>query len=197
MPRRCPEGTICFDGFTLFILVCVVGVIAYVVKERQSIVTNVDVRNQPAPASFGGDMFVKPGYGYSVARNDVLLNPYSPPLVHDFGFGARGVPINVPTQGYQASYSQVGLLTRGGGQETILPLMGRATIQNRDKWAYYAISDQNNSVKLPIVRGGRSCSNDTGCDRLYNGDTVYVEGYNSAFNVTMYESGSMQYIPYM
>ena len=189
MPRRCPEGTICFDGFTLVILVCVVGVVAYVIRERQSIITNVDVRNQPA--SF------RPGYGYTTAHNDILLNPYSPPLVQDFGLGARGVPINVPTQGYQSSYSQVGLLTRGGGQETILPLMGRATIQNRDKWAYYGISDQNNSVKLPIVRGGRSCSNDTGCDRLYNGDTVYVEGYNSAFNVTMYESGNMQYIPYL
>ena len=75
--------------------------------------------------------------------------------------------------------------------------MGRATISNRDKWAYYAISDQNNSVKLPVVRGGRSCSNDQGCDRLYNGDTIYVEGYNTSFNVTMYESGTPQYIPYL
>ena len=197
MPKRCPDGVVCFEGVSFILLICIIGLGVLIIKGRQSPVSaTVSLQNNPTPNP--GGLYVKPGYGYTNAANDILLNPYAAPLVHDFGISSsRGVPINVPTQGYQTAYDQVGLLTRSGGQETILPLMGRATISNRDKWAYYAISDQNNSVKLPVVRGGRSCTNDQGCDRLYNGDSVYVEGYNTAFNVTMYESGTPQYIPYL
>jgi hypothetical protein len=199
MPKRCPDGVICFEGATFILLVCIIGLGIFILKGKQSAVsTTVSLQNPNINIPSSNELYVKPGYGYTNTSNDALLNPYAPPLVYDFGItGTRGVPINVPTQGYETSYSQVGLLTRAAGQETILPLMGRATISNRDKWAYYAISDQNNSVKLPVVRGGRSCTNDQGCDCLYNGDTVYVEGYNTAFNVTMYESGSPQYIPYL
>ena len=37
------------------------------------------------------------------------------------------------------------------------------------------MSDQNNSIKLPINRNGRSCTNEYGCDCLFNGDSVYVD----------------------
>jgi hypothetical protein len=30
---------------------------------------------------------------------------------------------------------------------------------------------------------------------VYNGDTVYVEGYNDAFKVTAYDNSVMQYLP--
>jgi len=66
---------------------------------------------------------------------------------------------------------------------------------SRDKWQFYTMSDKNNSVKLPVSKGGRSCTNEYGCDNLYNGDTVYVEGYNDAFKVTIYDNSNIQYIP--
>jgi hypothetical protein len=50
-------------------------------------------------------------------------------------------------------------------------------------------------IKLPITNKGRSCTNEYGCDNLYNGDTVYVEGYNDSFRATVYETSSFQYIP--
>ena len=32
---------------------------------------------------------------------------------------------------------------------------------------------------------------------LYNGDTIYVEGYDSVFKVTMYENDKPRYIPFI
>ena len=129
-----------------------------------------------------------------------MLDPYVPPLRDNRflvpGRDVRGaIPINVPTQGVDTNYRQVGLLTRINGQETILPLMGRPTITNRDKWNFYSMSDKNNAIKLPITNAGKSCTSEYGCDNLYNGDTVYVEGYNDAFKVTMYDNNTIRYIP--
>jgi hypothetical protein len=142
-------------------------------------------------------------YGVSNAQEDVLLNPYVPPLRDDRasldirGPVAVAVPINVSTQGTgNAAYRQVGILTRINGPETILPLMGRPLFRNRDKWQFYTISEKSNFIKLPISVKGRSCTNEYGCDNVYNGDTVYVEGYNDAFKVTAYDNSVMQYLPF-
>ena len=131
---------------------------------------------------------------------DVLMNPYEPPLRDDRyfrmpPFGGRGVPINIPTQSIDTPYRQIGLLTRMNGTETILPLMGKPLFANRDKWNFYTMSDKNNSIKLPVTNKGRSCTNEYGCDNLYNGDSVYVEGYNDAFKVTVYDNQIIRYLP--
>ena len=76
-------------------------------------------------------------------------------------------------------------------------LLGRPVFTNRDKWQYYTMSDQNNSVKLPVSQNGKSCTNEYGCNRLYDGDTVYVEGFNDIFRVTVYDNNVMEYIPYL
>ena len=109
-----------------------------------------------------------------------------------------GIPINIPTQSVDTNYRQVGILTRlNGNSDMILPLMGKPLFTNRDKWNYYTMTDKNNMIKLPITYKGRSCTNEYGCDKLYNGDTVYVEGYNDAFKITVYENDIMRYIPYL
>jgi hypothetical protein len=94
----------------------------------------------------------------------------------------------------------MGLLTPlhdKSGKNKILPLMGRPLFTNRNKWQYYTMSDQNNSVKLPIIRNGRSCTNEYGCDELYSADIVYVEGYNQAFRITIYDNDTIKYIPFL
>jgi hypothetical protein len=108
------------------------------------------------------------------------------------------VPINVQTNlgAVDTTYRQMGLLTPLNGSNKILPLMGRVVFVNRDTWQYYTMSDQNNSVKLPVVKNGKSCTNEYGCDRVYSGDTVYVEGYNQAFKVTIYDSDVVRYLPF-
>ena len=75
--------------------------------------------------------------------------------------------------------------------------MGRPLYVNRNKWQYYAISDQRNGIKLPIKIHGRNASNEYGVDEIYNKDTVFVQGYNQTYHVEMYENDTLQYIPDM
>jgi hypothetical protein len=112
------------------------------------------------------------------------------------------IPINISTNvgAVDTNYRQMGLLTPlhdKTNKKKILPLMGRPLFTNRNKWQYYSMSDQNNSVKLPIIRNGRSCTNEYGCDEMYSTDIVYVEGYNEAFRVTIYDSDTIKYIPFL
>jgi hypothetical protein len=106
------------------------------------------------------------------------------------------VPINVPTNiGYVSQkYQQVGILTPKN-KKTILPLMGRQIFTSRDKWQYYTMSDQFNSIQLPIIKNHRNCTNEYGCDMLSSNDVVFVEGYDEAFKVTIYGDSSLSYLP--
>ncbi len=112
------------------------------------------------------------------------------------------IPINVPTNiGFipQATYMQVGILSplHDKTEHKILPLMGRPLFANRDKWQYYSMSDQNNSIRLPIIKNRKNCTDEYGCDMLSDRDHVYVEGYNQMFRVTLYQNNTMRYIPVM
>ena len=134
---------------------------------------------------------------YVMPIPDVLENPYVPPLRDDrYHDAVIPIPINVRTQGppVNVNYRQVGLLTRVNGKETMLPLMGRPLQKNRDKWQFYTMSDKNNSIKLPISFRKKSCTSEYGCDNIYNGDTVYVEGYKDAFRATIYDNAVMEYL---
>ena len=181
-----------------FIVVIILGLCYYLFKLQNSnkiIIKQNNTQQETQPSFFSS--FFRPNIPYT---NDVLLDPYVPPLRDNRflvpGRDIRGaVPINVPTQGVETNYRQVGILTRINGPETILPLMGRPTITNRDKWNFYCMSDKNQAIKLPVTNAGKSCTSEYGCDNLYNGDTVYVEGYNDAFKVTMYDNSTIRYIP--
>ena len=109
------------------------------------------------------------------------------------------VPINVSTNvdAVETSYRQVGILTplNGKSKDNILPLMGRPLFVRRSLWNYYTISNQHNNVKLPISVKGRSALNENGVDQLYSGDTVYIEGANEAYKVTVYDNSTIKYIP--
>jgi len=161
------------------------------------------------------------GIGGPSSSQDVLLNPYVPPLrdnsvgatrpIYDIrggvetihygehgGYGGGGgVRVNVPTRSVDTTYRQVGILTRSGGQhETILPLIGRPLFTNRDKWQFYTLSDKNNAIKLPVIINGKSGTGEYGCNNVSTGDMIYVEGYNDAFRVTAYDSASLRYLPF-
>jgi len=138
-------------------------------------------------------------------RTDPFNDPYMPPLKFDGPFyttptipDIRGaIPINIKTRGTNADFAQVGILTRKNGtDDMILPLMGSRLMTGRDKWTYYTISNNGNiNTKLPISVAGRSCTNEYGCDEIYNKDTVYVEGYKDVFEATVYENGTFSYLP--
>jgi hypothetical protein len=62
-----------------------------------------------------------------------------------------------------------------------------------DKLQYYTVAE--GGAKLPISVNGRSCTGEYGCNEVFNGDTVYVEGYGDVFKATIYESGQYSYDP--
>ena len=69
-------------------------------------------------------------------------------------------------------------------------------MSGRDKWQYYSMSNTGHlNSKLPININGKSCTGEYGCDPIYNGDMVYVEGYNDLFKVTKYENDTLRYLP--
>ena len=208
MSKKCPPGVICIENMTLlFIIVAICTfllIIQYVkpvAPSQQNEQTEMSLNLYPPLNTYLSSVFTRPNLGYTRDTGDVLLNPYTAPLRDDryiTGSGdPRGIPINIQTQGVDAAYRQTGILTRINGPETILPLMGRPLITNRDKWQFYTMSDKNQAVKLPVSKNGRSCTNEYGCDNLYDGDTVYIEGYNDAFKVTNYDNNVMKYIPFI
>ena len=213
MPKKCPPGVFCIENMTLTLLLIVIGVSTFLIYSRMQQVYRVS-SSENKTSDLGWNpfqIFFRPNVPYSNVRGDVYMNPYTAPMrdtrymvpSHDIrgqvhqGPQVNGIPINVPTQSVDTHYRQVGILTRHTGEETILPLMGRPLFANRYKWQFYTMSDKNNSVKLPISNAGRSCTGEYGCDNLFNGDNVYVEGYNDAFKVTMYDNASIQYIPFL
>lgn len=151
---------------------------------------------------------------------EILNNPFSPPLRNDFlsyfpsfggyngGYGNRrdldlrgSIPIPMATQGfgYSRDYTQNGILTRVDENDSnnplIIPLMGRRSSVNRDRMQYYTMSNTNSSInsKLPIKIKGKSCTGEQGCNEIYTGDEVIVEGYNKPFLATIYENNTFQY----
>lgn len=222
MAKKCGQGVICFENMTFALLFILVIMFFYMMMARGN--TNKEgesTHEHTHSVSYNPfEIFFKPNIPYSNVPGDVYMNPYTAPMKdtrymvpsHDIRGvppnhhvqvpsghqHQHGVPVNVPTQSIDTHYRQVGILTRQNGRdETILPLMGRPLFTSRDKWQYYSMSDKNNSVKLPLSSGGRSCTSEYGCNNLYNGDSVYIEGYNDAFKVTVYDNSPIQYIPYL
>jgi len=165
--------------FFVFILLFLITMLAFCInKPNNQITTN---------------MSCPPYYKHG----DVFMDPYKPPLKDNKFYTKHvGIPINIPTSTVDANYDCVGILTRMGGKETILPLFGRPLHFGRNHWQYYAMSDKNNNIKLPVINSGKSCTGEYGCNNLSNGDVVYVEGLNDAFKATIYENNVPRYIPF-
>jgi len=205
---KCPPGVFCIENMTLvFIIVLILSVsIGTIYLSNNKNLTKIEYvnKNIDLPGeNVNTGLFPRASYSFSNVDNDVLLNPYEGPtrdnrLFPNLNIYSSRIPINIPTQSFDTNYRQIGILTRiGGNKEMILPLMGRPLITNRDKWNFYTMSDKNGMIKLPIKHKGRKCMTDTGCDDLYTGDVVYVDGYDSDFKVTTYENDMPKYIPYI
>jgi len=148
MVRKCPPGVLCFENITLVIIaIIVVGIAIYAhsrffgpghghhganISANPIIMMSSDQQYSDSALDFG--------IGGPSSNQDVLLNPYVPPLrdnsvgstrpIYDIrggvdtihyggmgsgGGGGGGVRINVPTRSVDTTYRQVGILTRSGG----------------------------------------------------------------------------------
>jgi hypothetical protein len=184
--KKCPPGVMCIENITLFILLVIAGIIVYLWNNSKKETTN-NTNNIQVHETRG-------------MREDILLNPYTPPYRND-GYGAiRNQMVATNIGAVDVSYRQIGILTPTSKSaivdtqtNQILPLMGRPLFTNRDKWQFYTMT--KNNIKLPITNKGKSGSNEYGCDNIYNGDIIYVEGYSEGFRATIYENDTMRYMP--
>ena len=203
MAKICPPGFICIENMTIIFLIlvlCLAGIVWY--KFGNS---NTDTKATQHYINVLNPTIPKFNTVFSTNPRNILMNPFTAPLKNGNFFprdggDPRGIPININTRGFDTNYRQVGILTRNvqvQGEEVILAVMGRPLYTNRSKWQYYTMNDKSNAIKLPMSHNGRSCTSEYGCDELMSGDSVYVEGYNDAFKVTIYENSQPRYIPFL
>ena len=216
MVKKCPPGVVCVENITLSLLLIIFLVLGFFIymNSKQNITVNDNNHITVENKRERGNLFsgILPSWPYTNLPKDVLLNPYAAPYRDERYFvpevtyvppsSMRSVvPINVSTNigAVDTTYRQMGIITplNGVSKDNILPLMGRPLFTNRDKWQYYTISNQHNNVKLPISFKGRSALNDYGVDQIFDGDTIYVEGYNEPFRVTVYENDTIKYLPFV
>lgn len=225
MSKRCIKGgVLCVENITL-ILFFILGLLVFLFYRLGGRQDTTFLMQSAQPMQPMQSLQPKPNTFYTSDSADVLTNPYAPPLKDNMlisgrggtamdmgaatsGASTRGIPINVATSSaVNTGYRQTGILTKANqasngsnannDSPVILPLMGRPLFTSRDKWMFYTISDKNNSMKLPIVIKGRNALSEIGVDNVYDGDTVYVQGYNETFRVTLYENSTPQYIPFL
>ena len=204
MAKKCAPGILCIENYTLLFFTFLIIVILYFmyIKYTKNLHLHSASSTSSASSTRNYNSYITPflGNGYSNKENDVLLNPYSAPMRDDriynnSNYSGPKLAINIPTQSINAEYRQIGILTRVNGPETILPLLGRPLFTNKDKWNFYTMNDKNGMIKLPLRFKNKSCTSSQGCDNVYSGDTVYVEGYSDIFRVTVYDNNTLEYIP--
>jgi len=198
---KCPPGVICFENFTFTFFIIAIIIFMYIIYNHQTSINIQLPKENNNTNNTNRGLFARPSFSFSNVENDVLMNPYTPPLKDERIIQSQdirgGIPININTRAVDTSYRQVGILKRMNGPEMVLALMGRPLYVGRDKWQYYTMSDNNNSIKLPVSFKSKSCTNEYGCEEINNGDTVYVDGIDATFQVTMYDNAIMRYIPFI
>jgi hypothetical protein len=203
-PMKIEKCFYCIENLTFILLIILVFMVAYLYYAFfYKTIYNLNVKSDNTikpirPIQIDISTGNHPEYDGPPLRNDGAYFPSDSgkiPVVEDT---TKGIAINIETRGRKMDYSQVGILTRTGNKEMILPLMGRKQMIGLDKWQYYTVSNTGVvNTRLPIRYKGRSCTSENGCDYLNSGDMVYVEGYDDIFRVTIYENTQFQYIPYI
>lgn len=120
-----------------------------------------------------------------------LRSWYAPPEFPPRG-GIASIPINIPTQGLPESFQSIGMIHTDG---QMLPLFGRRTIGSSDRWNYYTRTDTYNPIPIPLKYQKRDCMDDVGCNELYSGENVRLEGTGQNGKVTLYKIDGPKYIP--
>ena len=96
-----------------------------------------------------------------------------------------GIPINIETRGSGGDFQQVGILSKqtidedgktpgNNTDSNVLPLYGKPIYRGASRWLYYTETDKFNPIKIPITVSGRDCTDDQGCEELYDGSDVVI-----------------------
>lgn len=226
MINNCPPGMICLDNQNmLIILTLVFGIIIIITRDKNTNketddslkkqIKHIEEKQSQLSQQIQNHDSEKTNKNLVVINRDkeLMENPLLPPHRRNYyiegpNYVSKGVPINIETRGYAGDYQQIGMLYRdevsdqdkqiGNNSETnILPLFGKPMYSNSSKWTYYTSSDKFNNVKIPINYKGRDCTDDYGCDEIYDQDLINIPAYNGNFKVKIYKFDKPRYIPYI
>ena len=211
MGKKCPPGVLCIENFTIVIIIIIsIGIVYFMHKHYlfQSLIMHNITENPTrspthapthAPAHAPATIQIT-----DTREGDITSDPYVPPLKP----AQHGI-VSVRTRGGGLHpYKQIGYLKysmgnhqgkhhgrhrgRHQGGNSMMSLFGRPSDTSRSKWNYYTI---HNGIKLQVNNKSRSCTSEQGCDELFSGDTVYVDGMDHTYHVTVYETSSFRYTP--
>lgn len=166
-----PKKYICIEQYMILCIAMIFFILIYVthINYKEKIIeTTKYIERQDV---------LKPKYQYSYSNieNDVLLNPYAPPLNNSF----------------IKEYKQVGYL-KDKDTNKLLPLFGKENNSRRDKWNYYTIND---NIKIDILNNNKNCLDPNGCDTIYTGDNVTTSNENS-YEASIYKNNTFVYQPF-
>jgi len=199
--NTCPNGYICINHFQAVIIIIVVLSVLYVFNnDNYKKMFGNTIKNSP----YNSPQYNEPVNEMTNSKEHdlrVISNPLYPPL-------QRGIPINVETRESGGDYQQVGILSKntitdgegtpGNNTDTVvLPLYGKPTYRGSNKWLYYTETDKLHPVKIPVTYKNKDCTDDHGCEEIYDGDSVVIPSYNGDFKVKIYKLNKPRYIPFV
>lgn len=224
MPESCPIGYVCLQQAHLLMVIGLTVVIFFLylfnnsyqnqqqqqyfqkildIKETKSEPTNLTAKKEE---SLSTELAIYPSQRQHIASKayERTINPLLPP---ERSYVSR-VPINIPTRGGAGGIQQIGILYKdtvddtgkqpgNNNENNILPLYGRPTYANSNRWHYYTSSDKYHAMKIPISNGGKECNKDTGCNEISDDDMIDIPAYNGKFKAKVYDIDQPEYIPYV
>ena len=91
-------------------------------------------------------------------------------------------------------FRQVGTLTAEapGGKRHILPLFSREAPARRGRYNMYTLTNDRNSVQVPVSYKKRNCMEELGCEEVFENEEMHVPAFGSfPFSVSLTPNNMM------
>jgi len=192
MPRRCPPDTFCLSSeFLMIIIGILIVVIAIGFAFKGSMIPQpiiIKTTDSGLPAIRTTEVMDSRFNRAPQPLRDWMSPPELPPRG-----GLASIPINIPTQGIPESFQMSGNINVDG---KMLPLYGRRTMRgSSDRWNYYTRTDTFNPVPIPLRYKNRDCMDDIGCQEIFSGEQVTLDGTGESGQVRVFRYDGPKYIP--
>jgi len=94
---------------------------------------------------------------------------------------------NPPIKEYKPEHiQQMGVLLGENGDTR--PLYGKSVRGRRDRFHYYTTTSGEQIYPLPITHSGRDCTEDIGCNELYDNETIKIIGKDQEYKTKLYRT---------
>ena len=185
----CPPGVLCLSGGIGFLIIAVVSVVFIMVAMFIKPQVTIMQPTQHAPQAQQPIIIPMQGGDSRYERAPQPLRSWMAPPELPM---RSALPFNIPTQGLPESFQSVGIINVG---DQVLPLYGRRTTGGSDRWNYYTRTDSYNPVPLPVKFQKRNCMDDVGCQEIFSGEDIKIDGLKKEGKTDIYQFNGPKYIP--